>query len=208
MARLRRLGESGMTVTELTVTASLLVVILAASYALYEFGNQATDRTMSRMESLDYARVIDTIAREIRQATPPADGESPILTCQARDIAFYLDVDNDGALERVHYWAQGKLVYRGVTEPSVPVAVPPSYAGQPEQTKVIVASVKGGWNGALFTYYDNAEPANTLNPSGKDRVSAVYIELQTQGKEPHATAPEVTKVSTYVKIRSVYNWLD
>lgn len=199
--------ERGVTATELTVVATVMFVVLAAAYALYDLGTRTSGTLVGRIDALEGARPIDQIARELRQATPPADGVAPILTCQARDVAFYLDIDRDGELERIHYWAQGQVLYRGVTQPASGT-LPPDYQGQPETTTVHVASLKSGWNGAIFTYYDNADPPNTLNASQADRASAVYVELQAEGKDPQAPHPEVTKVSTFVKIRSIYNSLD
>jgi hypothetical protein len=93
------------------------------------------------------AEIINNL-RKVRQAD---NGDYPVESGDDFDIQVYLDIDNDGVTERVHYWldAVNDRLMRGVREPSA--TNPPTYCC-------------GGWNNKHYCrlYCERSSTANLL----------------------------------------------
>lgn len=208
LTRSRGLDEQGFSLAELTVSLTLLFVVLGVAWGLFEFASRVDGHVTARLDALDGGLALDTMARDVRQASPASSNstDTPVLTCQPRELAILENVDSDAALERVRYYVQGTQLMRGVTQP-VNGSNPPSFAGQPETSTVLVPRLDPAFAGSIFTYYSNGNPAVVLGASQQTSVSAVMIALQTKGKVSYNSYPSIVKVSTWVKLRTVYNAL-
>jgi len=98
--------------------------------------------------------------RKVRQAD---NGDYPIESGDDFDIQVYLDIDNDGVTERVHYWLDdvNDRLMRGIREPSS--SVPPIYAAGDGTTSVIAEYIVNEATEPLFYYYNENYPGDTTN---------------------------------------------
>jgi prepilin-type N-terminal cleavage/methylation domain-containing protein len=119
-------------------------------------------------------QIIDIIKKELREAREGAGNQYPLVTCDANEIIYYADIDEDGATERVRYFMDGSIFKRGVIEPVNGV-----YTGQ-EQIRNIMNNVLNNAAQPVMRYYNSSytgsgSPLST--PANCGEVRLVQIEF-------------------------------
>lgn len=151
--------QSGMTVLELLIVMGIfsmavlgVVGFIIQSYKANLFADQQS-------EAISQARRgLDTMIKEIREASPSENGSYPIDSAQTQNLIFYSDIDSDEEIERIRYTLTETDLIKGVTEPS---GFPPEYIN-PEQTKILSRYVQNG-SEPIFYYYNGDYPNDTEN---------------------------------------------
>jgi hypothetical protein len=96
-------------------------------------------------------QIIDIIKKELREATEGEGNQYPLVTCNANEIVYYSDIDEDGATERVRYFMDGNIFKRGVVEPNASG----NYTGG-EQIRNIMNNVLNDAGQPVLRYYNSA----------------------------------------------------
>ncbi len=144
--------------------------------------------------------------RKVRQAD---NGDYPIESGDDFDIQVYLDIDNDGVTERVHYWLDdvNDRLMRGIREPSA--AQPPTYAAGDGTTSIIAEYIVNDATQPLFYYYNENYPGDTVNnplvtPTsiGNVRLVRVFIRMNI---DP-IRAPNNINVESFVDLRNLESY--
>lgn len=115
------------------------------------------------MTSIQVNRASSEIINNLRKVRQADNGDYPIEVGEDFDITAYLDIDDDGVTERVHYWldlANDQLM-RGIREPSA--TQPPTYAAGDGTTAVIANYIVNDALEPLFYYYNKNYPGDTTN---------------------------------------------
>lgn len=144
--------------------------------------------------------------RKVRQAD---NGDYPVESGDDFDIQVYLDIDNDGVTERVHYWldqASDQLM-RGIREPSA--TNPPTYAAGDGTTSVIANYIVNDAAQPLFYYYNENYPGDVVNnpistPIAVQDVRLVRILLRVN-IDP-IKAPNNINVESFVDLRNLESY--
>ena len=198
-------GDEGFTLTELIVVTLLMGMVLGLVYMVLGAVNTTADTLEARTIAVDENRmVMDRVTRELREAQEVVEGRGVFGTAQPRQCSFYADVDHDGTPELIQYRVQGQTLYR--SEARATTSVPPYTFGTAGPETVVAASLDGGFNGNIFTYYDSQDPAREANNGHTEDISAVKIRLVTGKTVSKKTA--FVDLSTWVKIRAVHNTID
>lgn len=144
--------------------------------------------------------------RKVRQAD---NGDYPIDSGDDFDIQVYLDIDNDGVTERVHYWLDdvNDRLMRGIREPST--AQPPTYAAGDETTSVIAEYIVNESTQPLFYYYNENYPGDTVNnplltPAAIGDVRLVRV-LIRMNIDP-IKAPNNINIESFVDLRNLESY--
>lgn len=144
--------------------------------------------------------------RKVRQAD---NGDYPIESADDFDIQVYLDVDNDGVTERVHYWLDdvNDRLMRGIREPSA--AQPPTYAAGDGTTSTIAEYIVNDATQPLFYYYNENYPGDTVNnplatPAsvGDIRLVRVFIRMNIDPIK----APNNINIESFVDLRNLESY--
>jgi type II secretory pathway pseudopilin PulG len=164
-----------MTLMEMLVVIALTSVVGIAISSSITYFYKSNAYLLEQTFALDNARrgITDAVA-SIREMSYGDDGSYPLAVAATSTITFYADLDNDGAIEKVRYYLQSEVLYRGTTNSS---GYPPSYTGQPESTTTVAAYVRNSTSTPLFVYYDVS--GNLLSSTSTDvsKVSSVGISL-------------------------------
>ncbi|MFA9262252.1 MAG: type II secretion system protein J [Undibacterium sp.] len=144
--------------------------------------------------------------RKVRQAD---NGDYPVESGDDFDIQVYLDIDNDGVTERVHYWldqANDQLM-RGIREPSA--SNPPTYAAGDGTTSVIANYIVNEATQPLFYYYNENYPGDVVNnpistPIAVQDVRLVRILIRVN-IDP-IKAPNNINVESFVDLRNLESY--
>ena len=153
------------------------------------------------------AEIISNL-RKVRQSD---SGDYPVESGEDFDIMVYLDIDNDGVTERVHYWLDdvNDRLMRGVREPSS--AQPPTYAAGDGTTAVIAEYIVNEATEPLFYYYNENYPSDTVNNPlatpiaiGDVRLVRVFIRMNIDPIK----APNNINIESFVDLRNLESYGD
>lgn len=153
------------------------------------------------------AEIINNL-RKVRQAD---NGDYPVESGDDFDIQVYLDIDNDGVTERVHYWldAVNDRLMRGVREPSA--TNPPTYAAGDGTTSIIADYIVNEAAQPIFYFYNENYPGDTVNnpivtPIAVEDVRLVRVLLRVN-IDP-IRAPNNINVESFVDLRNLESYGD
>ncbi len=97
--------HKGFTLVETLVTISIFTLMLGALFALvvYIYGLQSY--AFQQAQAIEEARrIVEQMAREIREATTGADGSYVLEQADDYEVVFFSDIDKDDEVERVRYF--------------------------------------------------------------------------------------------------------
>ncbi len=206
MGLMRRLrSDDGYTLAEVLVVAVLVPVVLGIAFMLWQMVNGIVEQTEATDIANTRGRIaMDRIGRELRQAQEVVQGDGAFAAAQPRLCIFYADVDGDGIPERITYRVVGQELRR--TQAHATNAVPPYTWGSDAPEQVVLPSLKGGWTGNVFDYFDTEDPPQAVPPGQSKDVSAVSVHLISAGAAGHTQS--FVDFSTWIRIRAVNNGID
>lgn len=128
--------------------------------------------------SLIASRAVNSVAKNIRKTRQADNGDYPIESADENDLKIFLDIDNDGTTERVHYFLDGEEFKVGVTDPS---GDPPSYPADDQEITTLSSSVINEYlSQPVFQYYNSSYPGDSENnplstPASVENIRLVNI---------------------------------
>jgi prepilin-type N-terminal cleavage/methylation domain-containing protein len=202
-------SDRGFTLNEMLVVMALMSVVTMAAYLLMSATtSMANDTEARQVATEDNRRLLDMLAREIRQAYEISDGGGAFAEVSPRQCTFYTDVNRDGVPEKVRYRIEGHDVFRAQT--TATSALPPYTFGSLDSEQQVAKTVDAAWSGDVFTYYGNTYGADgkpvQVGPTEPAKVSAVQIRLVNTAHAGERSA--TVDLSTWVKVRAVYSTID
>lgn len=110
---------TGFTAVEVLIALSITVLIFVATTT---FGrNVFSLSTVLRGgldEQFEARKLVKDVIAEIRRIAPADNGAYPLADVSTSTITFYIDLENDGTAERVRYFLDDTILYKGVITPS------------------------------------------------------------------------------------------
>jgi hypothetical protein len=97
---------------------------------------------------------------ELRRTAQPSTGAYPIELASSTGITFYSDINNDGNVDKVRYYLNGKGITKGVTPPT---GSPVTYNSANEVKSTIINYIKASSTLPIFQYY-TASYSGTTSP--------------------------------------------
>lgn len=143
--------KKGMTLVEILVTMSILVVVMIA-VASFQYNvlnyNRSTQVRLTNVQEV--TSILKTMAKELRATASSANGSYAINSAATSSITFFADVDSDGLTDQIRYYLSGTTMYRGVVKPS---GSPLTYNQAQESTKILVTGVVNSSTTPVFEYF-------------------------------------------------------
>lgn len=192
----------GMTLAELLVTVSILIVVMIAvgmfQYNILSYNNS----TQVRLTNIqDATNILKVMSRELRSLVPSENGSYGIASAASSSIEFYMDIDSDGDADQLHYYISGTTLYRGTTPPTGSPAV---YNPSNENISILATGMRNSSSTPLFEYYsssyDGTTPAMTY-PLAISSIRLIKVSL-TIDTDPNKT-PVVKTFSSQVAPRNL-----
>lgn len=201
----RRASDEGMTLIELVIAMSLLLLVLSSAYLALGSSNKAANSMDARQQASEQNRTtMDRLTREMRQAVEILDSRGVFLTAGGRACEFYSDVTRDSIPDLVSYRVSGGQLLRKVTLSTT--SVPPYSFTLVGAEVPVVLTVDPAYTGDVFTYWDNRDPPVEVTGANIADISAVNIRVVAKslvGQESSSI-----DLATWVKVRSVHNTID
>lgn len=139
--------------------------------------------------------------RKIRQAD---NGDYPLESGDDFDLVVYLDIDNDGITERVHYYLSSGQLFLGTRKPTG--ASPPVYAPGDETTQLLSDYIVNTPAQPLFYYYNENYPGDTVNnplatPVAVGGVRLIRVMIRMNIDPVHA--PDNINIESFADLRNL-----
>jgi len=154
------------------------------------------------------SRAVDKTVAELRKIRQGDDGSYPVVSGDGFDLKAFIDIDNDGKSERVHYFLQNGLFKRGVTEPSS--TQPVTYPAADQTVTTVATYVANTAAQPVFSYYNDNYPGDTVhNPMttpvavGDVRLAKVRLIINIDPNH----APEETNVESIAEFRNINEYV-
>lgn len=195
-----RTTQRGMTLIEAIIFTTLLAFIIAGIVAALRYSYQGQRFALEQADATRSARTgVERVVRNLREASYADDGAYPIETLATSSATFFSDYDNDGKIERVHYFLNGTNLQRGTLESA---GDPPTYSGS-EVVTTVSDNVRNETTGApLFTYYD-INGVEMTNLSEVDELAFVLVRLIVNVHPERA--PVDYELRSSAALRNVHN---
>ncbi|OGG51235.1 hypothetical protein A3C18_00495 [Candidatus Kaiserbacteria bacterium RIFCSPHIGHO2_02_FULL_54_11b] len=149
---MRTTHGSGMGIIEVVVWISVFISAMLALTTSVLYFYRTSDYAIQQASATASAqRGIDTMIRNVREASYASNGAYPIVSLGANDFRFYAEIDGDVGVEQVHLYLSGEALLKGVIDPTGDPAVytgAESVSTTSEDVRNIIQST------SLFTYYD------------------------------------------------------
>lgn len=167
--------EKGMTLIELIVAISIMSIIMTGTVMLLTtlWEGRRVEIKMGQ-SSLLASQTVSNMVKNIRKASQADSGAYFLASGNDFDIVFYTDIDNDGYMERVHYYIEGEQLKMGTAEPIL--GINPTYPDEDEEITVLSNYIVNGADESIFTYYDSTG-AIVNTPVQASHVTLVRITL-------------------------------
>ena len=139
------------TLIETVVAIGLSTLVLGAVFGFVYYFYRTSGYNLSQIGAVNSARKgMETMVREIREATYSDEGAYSIKQAQNQSFTFYSDIDKDLNVERVRYFLEDNSLKKGVLKAS---GDPPQYQEENEEVRILSHDVRNG-DEAVFKYYD------------------------------------------------------
>jgi len=160
----RRGMVSGMSMIEVMIAISILVIGMGGFSILF-LRSWLTNGFIleSGIASSAASRVVRETVAELRKVRQADDGDYPVESGDDFDFTAYIDIDGDGATERIHYYLENRQFKRGITEPTA--TQPVTYPVGDQTVTVLTSDVANEPDEPVFFYYNENYPGDTTgNP--------------------------------------------
>lgn len=191
----------GFSLVEIVVVAAISSVIFMA---VFNFGQSIFSFNTTAQANLsaqsDARRVLKSIVKELRSASPSSLGAYPMSFANTTSLTFFVDLDNDGYKEQVRYFLQGSELKRGVIKPS---GSPLVYNPASEQMSTMVRDINNGAT-PIFQYFDSefdGVGAPLTEPVQITKIRLIRITLNIE-KDPNRSPSSIT-VTSQVFLRNL-----
>lgn len=198
-----------MTLIELLVAIAVMLIVMEG-FTLLLVRSWDTNKFILEegLASAAASRASNKIISELRRARQGDDGDFPVESGSSFDLEAYLDVDNDGVTERVHYYLDKNTdeLKKGIANPLG--TTPITYPENDDSTATMTTYVVNTDSDPVFYYYNRNYPGDTVNNplavplgSGVSEVRLVRVHLLVNIDPVHA--PNNVNIESFADLRNL-----
>jgi len=158
------------------------------------------------MASAAASRATNKIVIQLRGIQQADNGDYPLESGDDFDMVFYADVDDDGVVEKVHYFLDlaTDQLRMGVSNP-LPTN-PVTYPTTDQTVSVVTNYVVNASTDPIFYYYNDDYPTDTVNnplatPANIGVVQMIRVKLFVNINP--VTAPDNINIESFVNLRNL-----
>jgi Tfp pilus assembly protein PilW len=192
--------KKGLMMVELLVALAIFSVVIIAVGALgsnvFIFNSTTSGSYQATQNS---QAILRTILKEIREASPGANGAYPLINTGSTTLSFFSDVDNDGVTEQITYTLIGTTFYRAVIKAT---GSPPVYLIQNQSTTSLITNVINGNALPSFQYFDTNYTGTSsplIAPVSPSKVKLIQINQQIDIDPNRSPLPIIFTVQANIR---------
>jgi prepilin-type N-terminal cleavage/methylation domain-containing protein len=197
--------NKGFTLIELLAAVGIFLVIGGAGYTFFitALRSQTTVWDSVAAQS-DAKRAIQQVVRDVRRADTSSIGAYSINTTNTSTLIIYANVDNDGLVERVRYWLDGRIFKKGIIKPT---GNPLEYLPQNELvTEMVHDVINFSERKEVFLYFDgNYTGTGTSTPLAQPvtATNVRLIKVQLDIEKSPDRSPQPIRVESMSRVRNL-----
>lgn len=153
-----------MTLVELMVAISIMLIAMEGFTLLFLRSWDSNKFILEEgIASANASHAVGKAIKQLRSVKQADNGDFPIESADDFDLKVYMDIDHDGATERVHYFLDltTDQLKVGITNPTG--STPVSYPASDDTVSVLAEYVANTNSDPLFSYYNKNYPGDTTN---------------------------------------------
>lgn len=200
----------GMTLVEMIVAIAIVLIAMEGFTFLF-LRTWDTNKFIIEegLASMVASRATNKIIIQLRGVQQADNGDYPLESGDDFDLIFYCDIDDDGAVEKVHYFldlANDQLKI-GVSNPIA--TNPVTYPVGDDTVSVVANYVVNDATDPIFYYYNADYPSDTVNnplttPAVIGSVQMVRVKLYVNINPIHA--PDNVNIESFVDLRNLHDY--
>ncbi len=199
-----------MTLLELLVAISVALIAMEGfTYLFIKTWDTNKFVLEEGMASAAASRATNKIVIQLRAVQQADNGDYPIESADDFDLVFYCDVDDDGVVERVHYFLDqaNDQLNMGVSNPIA--GNPVTYPNSDDEVTVVTSYVVNESDNPIFYYYNDDYPGDTVNnplstPTNVGNIQMIRVHLFVNINPVHA--PDNINIESFVDLRNLHNY--
>lgn len=192
--------NKGLMMVELLVALAIFSVVIIAVGALASNVFIVNSTTSGSYQATQNSQaILKTILKEIREASPGANGAYPLINTGSTTLSFFSDVDNDGVTEQITYTLIGTTFYRAVIKAT---GSPPVYLLQNQSTTSLITNVINGSALPSFQYFDTNYTGTSsplIAPVSPSKVKLIQINQQIDIDPNRSPLPIIFTVQATIR---------
>ncbi|MBI2439527.1 MAG: hypothetical protein HYV45_02925 [Candidatus Moranbacteria bacterium] len=158
------------------------------------------------MASSIASRATNDVVATLRSVRQADNGDFPVESGDDFDLKVYIDIDDDGVVERVHYFLDlaNDQFKMGVTNPTG--ASPVSYPASDDTVTVLANFIVNENSDPVFYFYNENYPGDTVNnplatPVAVESVRLIRVHLLVNIDPVHA--PNNINIESFADLRNL-----
>jgi prepilin-type N-terminal cleavage/methylation domain-containing protein len=200
----------GMTLIEVLVAIAVMLIAMEGFTFLFLKTWDTNKFVLEEgMASAAASRATNKIVIQLRAVQQADNGDYPIESADDFDLVFYCDVDDDGVVERVHYFLDqaNDELKMGVSNPLA--TNPITYPSSDNTVTVVTSYVVNDASNPIFYYYNDDYPGDTVNnplstPANVGDIQMVQVHLYVNINPVHA--PDNINIESFVDLRNLHDY--
>ncbi len=198
-----------MTLVELMIAISIaLIAMQGFTYLFLKTWDTNKFILEEGLASAAASRATNKIVIQLRAAQQADNGDYPLDSADRFDLIFYCDIDDDGVVERVHYFLDdpNDQLKMGVSNPLN--TSPVSYPASDSTVSVVASYVVNDASNPIFFYYNKNYPGDTVTnplttPANVGDIQMVRVHLYVNINPVHA--PDNINIESFVDLRNLHD---
>lgn len=205
-----RVKYQAMTLTEVMITIFIMLIAMEGFSQLLIKSWSANKFILEEgLASAAASRATNKIITELRSVRQGDNGDFPVESGDDFDLKAYIDIDDDGVTERVHYFldlATDQLKV-GITDPTG--TAPVTYPASDDTVSVLTNYVVNENANPVFYYYNKNYPGDQVNnplatPINVEDARLVRVHLLVN-IDP-VRAPNNINIESFADLRNLENY--
>lgn len=200
----------GMTLMELMIAIGVALIVMQGFTYLF-ISTWDTNKFVLEegMASAAASRATNKIVIQLRAVQQAGNGDYPIESADDFDLVFYCDIDDDGAVEKVHYYLD-QVNDRLMLGVSNPIATNPvTYPAGDDVVTIVTNYVVNESGDPIFFYYNDDYPGDTVNnplvtPTSVGEIQMIKVHLYVNINPVHA--PDNINIESFVDLRNLHDY--
>lgn len=198
-----------MTLVEMMVAIFILLIAMEGFTLLFLRSFQSNSFILEEgLASAAAARAVNEVVGNLRKARQADNGAYPVASGSDFDLKVYIDIDNDGATERVHYYLSDAKLYQGVTNPNA--GLPVTYPSGDQVTTLLLDYVVNTGAQPIFYYYNKDYPTDVVNNPLATPITvntAKLIRVHLWVNIDPIKAPNNINIESFAELRNLNNYV-
>ncbi len=205
----KKIKKLGMTLIEMIMAITIVFIGMAGFTLLFSHTWQFNKYTIEMGQtSMNVSQGLNKIIDYVRRAKQGDNGAYPIVSADDNDLVIYCDYNKNNITERLHFYKNGQDILMGITEPTN--TLPKTYPVGDQQIITVVSHIVNDDSDAVFSYYNQDYPADTVNnpltiPAVPSNIRLIKIYLEINIDPNHA--PDNIKMQSFVELRNLNDYV-